>query len=72
MNFVMFGYFVGTSYFGELTDIDIKKLMFEQRMQEIDNDLVPFGFYDNGLDDAPKEPIINAWGFEDDWDRPKF
>ena len=50
MNLVLFGYFIGTVYFGELTDIDIKQMMFEQRMEEIERDTVPFGFYDNGLD----------------------
>ena len=44
MNFIMFGYFSGTNYFSEVTDINIKKLMFEQRMKEIEDDVLPFGF----------------------------
>ena len=31
MNFVMLGYFVQTTFFAEMTDIDVKKMMFEQK-----------------------------------------
>lgn len=62
MNLVLFGYFVGTSYFGEVTDINIKQLMFEQRMKEIEDNMVPFGYYDNGISDD--EPMIQP---EDIW-----
>ena len=57
MNLVLFGYFIGTVYFGELTDVNIKQMLFEQRMEEIERDTVPFGFYDNGLkeDEEKKE-----------------
>ena len=50
MNLVMFGFFVSTQYFNDMTNIDLKKMLFDQRMQEIDNDLVPFGFIDDGSD----------------------
>ena len=56
MNLVMFGYFAGTSYFGEMTDINLKELLFEQRMKEIEADVVPFGFVDDGL---PERPVID-------------
>ena len=55
MNLVLFGYFIGTVYFGELTDVNIKQLLFEQRMEEIERDTVPFGFYDNGLEDIEEK-----------------
>lgn len=66
MNFILFSYFVGTSYFGELTDIDIKQLMFEQRMKEIEDDVLPFGFIDDGLDDQVKAPPpgYGEWAIE--------
>ena len=64
MNLVLFGYFIGTVYFGELTDIDIKQMMFEQRMEEIERDTVPFGFYDNGLQDIPEKKRDDPWQLE--------
>ena len=36
MNLVLFGYFVSTQYFADLTDINLKQLLFDQRMQEIE------------------------------------
>ena len=69
MNFVLFGYFVGTSFFSELTDINIKQMMYEQRMQEIDNDVLPFGFVDDGLSNIPQEREDHPWAvdFEPDF-----
>lgn len=50
MNLVMFGYFATGRNFEDLTDINLKEMMFNQRMKEIENDLVPFGYIDDGLD----------------------
>ena len=63
MNYILFGFFVGTTYFGELTDISIKKLMFEQRMLEIENDVLPFGVHDDGLDEV-KPQTEDGWAIE--------
>ena len=48
MNLVMFGYFVSTQYFSDMTDINLKQMLFEQKMADIENDIVPFGFIDDG------------------------
>ena len=48
MNLVMFGYFVSTQFFADMTDINLKQMMFEQKMKDIENDVVPFGFIDDG------------------------
>ena len=52
MNLVMFGYFCSTQYFGDMTDINLKQMLFDQRMKEIEEDIVPFGFIQNGQDDV--------------------
>jgi|TARA_R110001592_G_scaffold61672_4_gene188259 hypothetical protein len=48
MNLVMFGYFATTEMFTDMTDINLKQFMFEERAKAIEEDVVPFGFYDNG------------------------
>jgi hypothetical protein len=48
MNLVMLGYFVSTSHFSNLTDINIKQMLFEQKMKQIEDDVLPFGFIDDG------------------------
>ena len=61
MNFVLFGYYTGTSDFQELSDINVKELMFSQRMHEIENDMLPFGFIDDGRDEPIAQPD-DPWG----------
>ena len=55
MNLVMFGYFATSNYFGEMTDINLKEMMFKQRIKEIEDDVLPFGFVDDGLDYAQQQ-----------------
>lgn len=69
MNLVLFGYFVGGQMFADMTDIDLKRMMFEQQMKQIEEDIVPFGFIDNG-DDAiarieQEEDIRGPWQLYD-------
>ena len=61
MNFVLFGYYLGTSDFLALTDIDIKDLMFSQQIYEIENDMLPFGFIDDGQTEIAPEAFDNSW-----------
>ena len=55
MNLVLFGYFASTQYFGDMTDINLKDMMFKQRMKEIEDDVVPFGFIDDASDYVPED-----------------
>ena len=50
MNLVMFGFFATSTFFNDMTDINLKEMMFQQRMYEIEEDVVPFGFHDDGSD----------------------
>ena len=62
MNLVLFGYFTLGDRFMEMSDINMKELMFKQRMRQIEDDIVPFGFVDDGLDDIPEpEPDPDDW-----------
>jgi hypothetical protein len=45
----------------------MKKMLFDQRMQEIDQDVLPFGFIDDGLDDiheSPEDVLGQQWAIE--------
>ena len=48
MNFIMFGYFAGTNFFNELTDMNLKDILYSKRLKEIEDGVVPFGFIDDG------------------------
>lgn len=63
MNLVMLGFIISTPYFQELTDINVKKMMFEQRMAEIEADVPPFGFHNTHTpeDDITYEERMDPW-----------
>src|SRR6056300_1748905 len=65
MNLVMFGYFSSTQYFGDMTDINIKDMIFKHKMKEIEDDIVPFGFIDDASDHIQKiEQEDHPWAIE--------
>ena len=64
MNLVMLGYFMTTSYFEDRTNINIKDLMFKQKMKEIEDDVLPFGFIDDGLGNIPQAEQ-DEWSIQD-------
>jgi len=67
MNLVLFGHFVTTNQFIELTDINIKQMLFEQNMKEIEADILPFGFIDDGSDFIEeKEAQDHIWSLDVD------
>lgn len=69
MNLVMFGYFVSTQQFNDMTDINLKQMLYEQKVMEIENDIVPFGFVDDGSEFIQQiETPSNAWAIEYDRD----
>lgn len=63
MNLVMFGYFVSTQFFADMTDINLRQMMFEDKMRQIDEDIVPFGFIDDGSDYIEQEEntYVQGW-----------
>ena len=65
MNLVMFGYFATSNYFGEMTDINLKEMMFKQRIKEIEEDVLPFGFIDDGSEYIQQqEQEEHPWAIE--------
>lgn len=48
MNLVMFGWFSTTDYFLNQTDINIKRLLYEEQVKAMEDQLVPFGIIDDG------------------------
>ncbi len=63
MNLVMFGYFVSSQFFADLTDINLKEIMFAKKMKEIEDDVPPVGFIDDGLHDVRVEEEQREMGW---------
>jgi len=50
MTLVIFGWLVQQRYFKELTNMDIRKKMWEEQMETLEQDMLPFGIIDDGLE----------------------
>jgi len=44
MNLVLFAWFTTTDVFQSLTNIDMKNMLYKERLKEIQDDMLPFGF----------------------------
>ena len=55
MCLVFFAWLSQQDYFKELTDIDIRKNLYKLNEQALEDELVPFGFIDNGKDNNWEE-----------------
>jgi hypothetical protein len=66
MNFIMFGYFAGTNFFNELTDMNLKDILYSKRLKEIEDGVVPFGFIDDGSTNITTTKTSNGnWLFDE-------
>ena len=59
MCLVIFAWLVQQEYFKEMTDQDIRKRIYEEQKNQIEQDMAPFGFIDDGLED---EQIVDTEG----------
>jgi len=55
MNLVLFGYFTGTRFFSDMTNINMREMLYDQRMKEIEADVLPFGIINDGFEDIHDE-----------------
>jgi len=51
MCLVLFAWLVAQDYFKEMTDNDVRKRLYEEQKNQIEQDMAPFGFMSDGLDD---------------------
>ena len=50
MCLVIYAWLVAQEYFKELTDQDVRKRLYEEQKNQIEQDMAPFGFVSDGLD----------------------
>ena len=73
---VLFAWMTNQTYFKELTNVDIRERMFLEQQDQLEQDMAPFGFMDNGIDDPMGENVIDEYGqrwspvvrdYQDNW-----
>jgi len=52
MCLVIYAWLVAQDYFKELTDQDVRKRLYDEQKNQIEQDMAPFGFIADGLDDT--------------------
>jgi len=70
MPLVLFSWLTTNPYFKELTNTNIRKELYEQRMRAIEDEITPFGIIDNSMEETQ---IVDAggqvWQIEDGMER---
>jgi hypothetical protein len=56
MNLVLFGWFTSTPFFNELTNLDIKTLLYSERVRYAEENLTPVGIIDDGSETHYEDP----------------
>ena len=59
MTLVIFAWLVQQRYFKELTNMDIRKKMWEEQMETLEQDMLPFGLIDDGME---PETVVDTEG----------
>ena len=67
MCLVIYAWMVDQEYFKELTDQDVRKRLYDEQKNQIEQDMAPFGFVTDGLDD---ESFVDSEG--DRWHTDEY
>ena len=51
MTLVIFSWLVQQQYFKDMTDLDIRKQMYKDQIEALEQDMLPFGIIDSGFED---------------------
>ena len=68
MCLVIYAWLVAQDYFKELTDQDVRKRLYDEQKNQIEQDMAPFGFVTDGLTD--EESFVDAEG--DRWHTDEY
>ena len=67
MTLVIFGWLVQQRYFKEMTNMDIRKKMWEEQMETLEQDMLPFGIIDDGQEEESfKDDKGTVWTVDDE------
>lgn len=61
MPLVLFSWLTTNSYFKELNNVNIREAMYQERIKQIEEDVIPFGFIQNGLEEEILVDSGDVW-----------
>ena len=65
MCLVLFGWLIRQEYFKDLTNSDIRQKYLADKEELLDEEMLPFGFYDDGIDDTPQVERVDHYSLDD-------
>ena len=66
MCLVIFAWLCMQDYFKEMTDLDVRRRIYEEQRNQIEQDMAPFGFIDDGMgDDTYLDAEGDLWAYGD-------
>ena len=71
---VLFSWLTTQPYFKDLTDVDARKRILADRLEDQEEDLLPFGFIDSGvvIEDVKVDRGDGRWLWGDDLDEDEY
>ncbi len=63
---VLFAWAATQNYFKDMTDINIREQLYKEKIEKMEEDLMPFGFIDTGADGTIVEDDGTVWDISDD------
>ena len=61
MCLVLFGWLANQAYFKEITDIDIRQKIYNQKMEAMEDDILPFGIVEDGSEEVIVDNTGQRW-----------
>ena len=59
MTLVLFSWLTTNPYFKDLNDINLRQIMYEKQIKSIEDELTPFGFYNDGRETPNEDVLLN-------------
>ena len=71
MTLVLFSWLTTQSYFKDLNNVNLREEMYQQKIKQIEEEVVPFGFVDSGTMDEYEVDSGDVWKKEENsWSAP--
>jgi hypothetical protein len=61
MPLVLFGWLTSNPYFKEITDVNLREIMYRQKIKQIEEEMLPVGFINDGQQDEMFVDSGDVW-----------
>ncbi len=66
MPLVLFGWLTSNPYFKEITDVNLREIMYQQKIKQIEDEMLPIGFVDDGQEEEMVVEDGDIWSAKEE------